>query len=142
MLQVGGLEDHGAFVRLVDGVLLGDLHGGEISPLSGSSSATSEPVLMPSATTSSVDSVMGIGQEQAVGHFHAVAHAPPVAVRRHEAVERREAADAQHDDVALLAQADLDFRQRLRACQFGLERLALQQQGPQCAPAVRIDQCH
>jgi hypothetical protein len=104
-----------------------------ISPLSGSSSATSAPVLMPNRRRLVGGQRDGDRPEQAVGRLHAVAHALPVAVR-HEAVERREAADAQHDDVALLARADLDLRQRLRACQFGLERLALQQQGPSVRP--------
>jgi hypothetical protein len=52
-------------VRLVDAVLLGDLHRGEDLAVLGSASAISLPVLMPSATrSSSVDSVIGIGQNR------------------------------------------------------------------------------
>ena len=78
---------------------------------------------------------------QSGGHLHAVANALPVGMG-HEAVERSEAALAHHDDVTLLAGADRDPGQRRRAGQFGLERLALEQQRAQTATAVRVDQSH
>ena len=99
VLEVGGLVDHHALVRLVDAVLLGHLHGGH--DLAGLAVHQGD-------IRAFLDAVRGelVGRErdrdrpeQAVGHLHAVAHALPVGLG-HEAGERGEAADAEHDDVA------------------------------------------
>jgi len=141
VLHVGGLKHRGALVSFVDCVLLGHLHGGEDGAVVG---------IDQRHIAGDLDALGGglVGgqrdrnrPEQAGGHLHAVTDTLPVGMG-HEAVERGEAALAHHDDVALFAGADLDLGKRCRAGQFGLECVALEQQGTQTAATVRIDQSH
>ena len=74
--------------------------------------------------------------EQAARHAVAVAHAFPVGAR-HEALERREAADAEHDEIALLARAHAHRAQRPGARAFGGERLAGEHQRLERFASVR-----
>ncbi len=138
VLGVGGLEHLHALVGLVDGVLLGDPHGGEDLVTLG---VVQGDVL---TLLDGVGGVLGLGQgnrdgpEQAVGHPHAVADAPPVGVG-HEALEGREAPDAHHDQVADLTRGQGELGQRRRALPLRGQGPAFEQERPQLAPAVRID---
>ena len=141
VLGVGRAEDRRALVRLVDRVLLRHHHRRQRLPVVG----IDERDLVPGADR--VDERL-VGRqrdrdrpEQAARRLHAVADALPVGVR-HEALERREAADAEHDDVALLARADGEPGQRRGAAPFRFQRVAGEQQRPQVAAAVRINQGH
>ena len=132
-------EHRRAFVRLVDRVLLRDEHRRQRLPVVG----IDQRDLV--ARADRVDERQVRRQrdrdrpEEAARRLHAVAHALPVGVR-HEALERREAADAEHDDVALLARADGELRQRGGLGLLGGERVARQQQRPQVAASMGINQ--
>src|SRR3990172_6743929 len=79
-----------------------------IAPVSPSVRAMSAPSLMDS---SSVDRVIGIGQNRPVALLHAPPPPLPVGLG-HEAGERGEAADAHHDEVAGFARRHLHLRER------------------------------
>jgi hypothetical protein len=59
---------------------------------------------------------------------------------RHEAIERCEAADAEHDEIALLARGDAYRTQRARPCALGRKRLAGGHQRLERSPPMRVDQ--
>ncbi len=122
---------------LVDGVLLGHLHGGEDLVTLG---VEQRDFL---AGIDAVGSRLVGGQgdrdrpEQAVGHLHAVADAFPVGVG-HETRQRREAADTHHDDVAGFTGRDVHLRKGGGTVFFCSERIAFEQQRLEISTAVGL----
>src|SRR6185369_1191983 len=136
MRGVGGPEDRAALARLVDRVGLAHLHGGERRAVFGV--RQSDFVAGPYGAV-----IRGKRDrdrpEESCGRAIALADAFPVGAR-HEALERREAADAEHDEVALLARADPDRLERARPRQLGGERFAAQRERLERAATMGCDE--
>ena len=129
-----------AFELLVDAVFFRDLHHREQAAVVR---VRERDVLARRecgrAVAASTDSVIGIGQNTPARRAVVVADSFPVGVR-HEAVERREAADAEHDQVALLARADAHRAQPPGPRLLGRERLSGEHQRLEGTTSVRGNQ--
>jgi hypothetical protein len=132
MRAVRGAEHRAALARLVDRVGLAHLHGGERR----AAFRVGQRDFVAGFDRSIVGGKRDRDRpENSGGGAIAFAHAFPVGAR-HEAVERCEAADAEHDEIALLARADAHRAQGPRARQPGGERLAGQRERPEPASTM------
>jgi hypothetical protein len=137
--HVGGPEDLLALVLLVDGVLLGHLHGGH------------QRVRFGVPERDLLADLDGVGEgfprregdgdrpEEAVLGRHLVRVADALPVRLpHEAVEGRESPDPQHDEVAGLAAGQRDLLEAVRLLALVLARLPFEEQALELLASVRV----
>ena len=136
VFRVSRLEDRLALVGLVDLVLLGELHDREDRAVVRVGESDLDADLERGRSLPVRRQRDRDRPERAVREPQFVARALPVGVR-HESVEWREPADAEHDEVALLARGNQQLRQRLGALAFLGRALFIEKQRLQALAAMR-----